>query len=189
MLVNCSKFVLLYIVDTSNQQQGQEYSPMLAIQEEGTRGAQEKVFEVPKPFELPEKSELVTLFSHPFHTVYHVEDQPVTSEYQRFSKILASKGVTIEMMVGLVHTSAACVEYHISEVLHSISVIIDDAGLVFLAENVCKWLPAVVEQALIMMHMVCACIYLYTYKMYVDSICKTLHYSLTQIFGHYPCIA
>ena len=130
---------------------------MLAIQEEGARGVQEKVFEAPKLFELPEKSELVTHSSHPFHTVYCVEDQHVSSEYQCFSKILAAKGVTIETIMRLIHTSATCVQYHISELLYSISVIIDNAEQVFSAENVCRWLPAVVEQALIMM--VCA----YTY--------------------------
>ena len=55
----------------------------------------------------------------------------------------------------LVHTSATSVEYHISKLLHSVSVILDDAGLVFLAENVCKWLAGVVEQALILMVRMC----------------------------------
>ena len=97
------------------------------------------------------------MFSHPFHTAYHVEDQPVTSECQRFSEILAAKGVTIEIIVELVHTSATCVEYHISKLLYSISVIIDDAEQVFFTENICKWL-ATVERALIMM--VCMCTYI-----------------------------
>lgn len=159
--INC--YTYHHIVHTSNQQQSQEYSPLLAIQEEGASGVQEKVFEAPNLFELPEKSELVTFSSCSFHTAYCVEDQHETSEYQHFSKILAAKGIAVETIVELIHTSATCVpifEYHITELLYLIDTIIENAGPVFLAENICKRLPAVVEQALIMM--VCAYVCLHT---------------------------
>ena len=159
-VLNYYMYIIVYhhIVDTSNHQpyyQGQEYSSVLAIQEEGARGTKEKVLQAPKRFSLPEKSELVTSCSHPYHTAYHVEDQHVTlTQYQQFSEILAAKGVSEETIMKFIYTGARYVpilHYRISELLSPIVVVIDNAGRVFEMENIWKGLPAVIEQVLMML--------------------------------------
>ena len=117
------------------------------------------VLQSPELFKLPERSELVTVSSHPYHTAYHVEDQHVTSvetQYQQFSKTLATKGISVEAIMKFIHISAGHVPilYNcITDLLSPIVVVTDEAEQVFKTENICKCLPTVIE--LVLMMLVC----------------------------------
>ena len=75
------------------------------------------------------------------------------SQIQRFSEILAAKGVSMDSIIKFIRTSAGCIprwHYHISELLSSIVVVTDNALQVFEVENICKAFPTVIQLVLMM---------------------------------------
>ena len=104
-----------------------------------------------------ENSELVTFTSHSPHSPHHAEDQqmtPVSSQYQKFSEMLAAKGIARETIIKFIQTCAGCVllwHYCISEMLSSIVVVVNNAEEVFKLTNTNELLPAVIGQVSVMM--------------------------------------
>ena len=138
----------------NNQGNPEEYLTQLVSEEEGAREKTEMVLEVSGPFKLPKRSELVTFSSCSYYSTHHAEDQHMTSmetQYQRFSKILAAKGVSVETIMQFVYATVGNIpmwESHIAELLSSIVVVINNAEDVLAIRNICKWLPEIIQQAL-----------------------------------------
>ena len=149
------------LVDISNNQvDSQEYLTFhgqLASEEEGARERAEMVSDVYGPARLPKKAELVTFSSCLYHSEDLVEDQDMTSmesQYQRFSKILTAKGVSVETIMQFVYTTVGYIptwEWYIAELLSSIVVVINNAEDVLAIGNIYTWMPKIIQQALKLM--------------------------------------
>ena len=104
-----------------------------------------------------ENSELVTFTSHSPHSTHHAEDQQmmsVSSRYQKFSEMLAAKGIARETITKFIQTSAGCVllwHYWISEMLSSIAVVVNNAEEVFEMANTNELLQVIFGQVSVMM--------------------------------------
>ena len=86
--------------------------------------------------------------------VHHAEDQEMISQYQKFSEMLAAKGIAGETITKFIETSAGCVSlwHHcISEMLSSIVVVINNAEEVLTMANTNELLQTIIGQVLVMM--------------------------------------
>ena len=142
---------------SNNQVNPEECLTQLAIEEEGVRERTEMVLKVSGPVGLPKMSELVTFSSCSYYSTHLAEDQHMTSvesQYQRFSEILAAKGVSLETIIEFVYATVGNIptwESHIAELLSSIVVVINNAEDVLAIGNICKCLPGIIQEALQLM--------------------------------------
>lgn len=123
----------------------------LREEEEGANEKAERVLRVPRQFNVPINSALITLSSYLMHLADNQCMIPVNSQCWQFFKMLATKGVTVQTLIKFLHTGVGCVHYNISEVLSSIVVVTDNTEDVFRFENIYEMLSMIIGEALKML--------------------------------------